>query len=254
MKFLSWNIWSKGSIIHDKHWQKAAQQIKQWQPDLIGLQEIDYHWSKRSEFADVSKEMADILGYHCFYCPSIKKADQEGGGQYGNAILSKLPFVDQGIIELSPQVVWDKDNHTTEPRTVAWVEVKADSESDKKLVFLTTHLSNALYLRSTEISRQQATTLTDFIKTIDSSKDIVLCGDFNMESDSQEIKQISSVLSLCENKTPTWTIHPFNYKGWQEDPPAKFIIDYFFSNIDLTVSVKDSLLSDHLPLLAEQDI
>jgi endonuclease/exonuclease/phosphatase family metal-dependent hydrolase len=250
MKFLSWNIWSKGSELQENHWRKAAEEIKQWQPEIIGLQEVDNNWSERSQFADVSQEMADILGYHCFYCPSIKKTEQEGGGQYGNAILSKLPFIDQGIIELSPQIIWEKDNHTTEPRTAAWVEVQV--KSGKKLVFITTHLSNALYLESTEISRQQAKALADFIKTIDLEKDIVLCGDFNMEANSQEIKELEAVLQLSENTKPTWTVHPFEYKGWKEDPPAKFIIDYFFSNLDLKVSVKESLLSDHLPLLAEQ--
>jgi len=214
--------------------------------DVVALQEIDCRWGERSDNADVAKEMAELLGCHFFFCPSIN----QGGRQYGNALLSRYPIVESGRVELSPQVKWDRSNHETEPRTAAWIRI----ELPQPTVVVTTHLANAIGFASTMVTGLQADRLTSLIADLGRifpQHLRILCGDFNLTPDSPEIALLASVLPRRSGDIPTWPVQPFEYKGWAEDPPPRFSVDHFFANSPLEVDLIDSKLSDHLPLVAE---
>jgi endonuclease/exonuclease/phosphatase family metal-dependent hydrolase len=245
MRVCSWNLWSKGSSLIDRHWLQAARSLQNWNLDIIALQEVDCGWSERSNFADVSKEMADLLGYRQIFYPAIN----ESGCQYGNAILSKVLATESGSVNLSPSVVWDQSNHQTEPRVAGWVRFEKE-----KVIMITTHLANALYLQSTSITFAQALRVGKLIEELKeqfSDYRIILGGDFNLTPDAEEISLINEVIPKRSLDEPTWPSQPFSYKGWEETPPPAFAIDYLFSNRPLRVWLEKSTISDHLPVLAE---
>lgn len=246
MRVCSWNIWSKGSGLHPRHWIACAHELSSESLDLIALQEVDCHWGERTEGADVTEEMASLLNFHFFFCPSI--VDRER--RYGNAVLSRFPVLESGRVELSPQVAWDRANHETEPRTVAWVRV----ERPEPAIFLSTHLANALHFASTRTTMAQAERLTGLVSELSEAflgHKIVLCGDFNLEPEAPEITLLESVIPRRSGSEPTWPVQPFEYKGWQEDPPPRFAVDHIFCSSPMRTWLGQSRLSDHLPLFGQ---
>ena len=70
--------------------------IRSVTPDVVGLQEVDRSWS-RSGNVDQAAALGQALGMKSFFQPNLNcvSADLSGDGfcQYGNAILSRYPFV-----------------------------------------------------------------------------------------------------------------------------------------------------------------
>lgn len=63
-------------------------------------------------------------------------------------------------------------------------------------------------------------------------------------------------LEVIEDDSPTWTVHPFDYRGWKVKD-----LEYRVDNILVSpgLTLKDgrtikSKLSDHLPVVAEIEI
>jgi len=244
VKVLTWNIWAKGAENNPSYWQDIAQFLKEADPDLIALQEVDRFWSSRSQNLDVSKEIANMIGYNYYFSPSINLNQK----QYGNAILSKSKILKAKNSLLSPEINWDKDNHDTEPRSAAIVVVK----DPRPTVFISTHLANAMYLQSTKITSLQANKIINIVQEARyeyPNHALILAGDFNLEPDRSEIKKIDQVISRQGPLLPTWPSQPFSYHGWEENPPPRFSIDHIFSNISLKTKTAPVYISDHLPLI-----
>ncbi|WP_432103848.1 endonuclease/exonuclease/phosphatase family protein [Streptomyces sp. bgisy091] len=63
--------------------------------DVVGLQEVDNHYSARSEWADQAAELAERLGWHVVFGANIDNPPPAGSDhrvQYGTAILSRFPI------------------------------------------------------------------------------------------------------------------------------------------------------------------
>ncbi|QIZ38043.1 metal-dependent hydrolase [Saccharopolyspora sp. ASAGF58] len=64
--------------------------------DVVGLQEVDVHWSARSGYADQAEQLARLTGMHAFFAP-IYDLDPEPGHterrRYGVAVLSRFPII-----------------------------------------------------------------------------------------------------------------------------------------------------------------
>lgn len=79
----------------------TARAIEALDCDIIGLQEVDRFFSKRSDFVDQGAWLADRLGMHAQYAPTIdlepsaRSAEAVGAStrrQYGIALLSRFPI------------------------------------------------------------------------------------------------------------------------------------------------------------------
>src|SRR5262245_31825894 len=64
-------------------------------PELVALQEVDVGTS-RSEKKDEPKELATFTAMHS----AFGKAIDVGGGDYGNAVLSRWPILSQKVVQL----------------------------------------------------------------------------------------------------------------------------------------------------------
>ncbi|WP_406740684.1 endonuclease/exonuclease/phosphatase family protein [Streptomyces atratus] len=81
--------------------KRIAGVVKDTGADVIGLQEVDRqevdrHWSSRSDFADQAQWLADRLHMHVVYGANLDLDPEQAGDprrQYGTAILSRFPVL-----------------------------------------------------------------------------------------------------------------------------------------------------------------
>jgi endonuclease/exonuclease/phosphatase family metal-dependent hydrolase len=77
---------------------RIQETISHYEPDLILLQEVDAG-ARRSNLDRQVDVLGDALGYrHRSYFPNVQV---RGGGEYGNAVLSRFPITETQNIDLS---------------------------------------------------------------------------------------------------------------------------------------------------------
>jgi endonuclease/exonuclease/phosphatase family metal-dependent hydrolase len=135
---------------------RIASILRELDADLIGLQEV----YNQPELADVAQldSLAQTLGMEAISGPTL----QRGGGEYGNALLTRWPVLETRRIDLSfPE---------REPRGALDVDVEAKG---RRLRVIVTHLG----LRPAE-RRFQVRRLVQAVDITETSQ-LVLLGDFN---------------------------------------------------------------------------
>lgn len=249
MRVATWNIWAKGSARQPRHWLAIADELLDWNLDVIGLQEVDHFWGERTDRRDVAHEIAARMRYRHLYAPAI----DEQARQYGVAILLRpgITVIEWGARNLSPRVNWNRADHQTEPRVAAWA-VLADSDGRLQL-FVTTHLAATPHVRSTPVTREQTASLlclVEDLRRIYPQVPVTIGGDFNLTPQEPEISLIAASCPLRSTVTePTWPVHDYAYGDWHEPAPATLCIDYLFSDLPLATVVADTDLSDHRPVI-----
>lgn len=76
--------------------QRIADVIEASGADVVGLQEVDRHYSARSGWVDQPAALAQLLGWHSAYGANLDSpppAGQTERSQYGTAVLSRYPIV-----------------------------------------------------------------------------------------------------------------------------------------------------------------
>ena len=141
--------------------RELARSLKKYNPDFIGLQEVDRN-TKRSKFRDVVQEMAQELGYNYYY---FQKAMDFDSGEYGIAFISKYDVKNIYIHQLP--------GNSKEKRQVLAARLKTE-KFKKKILIVNTHLDNSLDNKNEE--------LEDLFTVIEEFKGDIkfLCGDFNL--------------------------------------------------------------------------
>ncbi|HEY7819288.1 MAG TPA: endonuclease/exonuclease/phosphatase family protein, partial [Vicinamibacteria bacterium] len=77
---------------------RVAHVIARYEPDLVLLQEVDQH-ARRSNADRQVDLLGDFLGLrHRTYFPNVQV---RGGGEYGNAMLSRFPMTESANIDLT---------------------------------------------------------------------------------------------------------------------------------------------------------
>ncbi|MET9879815.1 endonuclease/exonuclease/phosphatase family protein [Actinacidiphila glaucinigra] len=74
---------------------RIADVVRRSGADVVGLQEVDNHYSMRSDWADQAADLAKLLGYHVVFGANSDNATPAGSDhrvQYGTAILSRYPI------------------------------------------------------------------------------------------------------------------------------------------------------------------
>ncbi|MDF2714866.1 MAG: endonuclease/exonuclease/phosphatase [Paenibacillus sp.] len=95
-KLMSFNIQFGTDYAKVPNLPLTIQTIAAADPDIVALQEVDKHWSKRSGFADQVRILSEALGMNAVYGANLDMEPPEPGAprrQYGTAILSKYEIV-----------------------------------------------------------------------------------------------------------------------------------------------------------------
>ncbi|MBB3051935.1 endonuclease/exonuclease/phosphatase family metal-dependent hydrolase [Prauserella isguenensis] len=218
---------------------RIARVIERSGADVAGLQEVDRHYSDRSEWADQARLLAKRLGYHVVFGANIDNPPPAPGTprvQYGTAILSRYPIVDSSNTHLhrSPD---------QEQRGLLHAEVNIRGE---RVHVYDTHLAASSQSDRTEQGRQIADLIGD-------TRRAVLVGDLNAEPGAPELAPLDRTL------TDVWpAVGEGDGATLPSQAPEKRI-DYVYTAGDVTpVSARvlddEPEASDHLPVVAELDL
>lgn len=214
--------------------ERIAVLIEKSGADVIGLQEVDRHWSERSNWVDQPAWFAKRLKMHYGYAANLDLPPLTPGDprrQYGTAILSRYPLKDftNTLLPKYP---------AGEQRGLAVATVKVRGAD---LRFANTHLTH----NNAAERLEQAQKVVSLLGT--SKTPTLLVGDLNARPDTPEIKTMTALLA------DTWPAvgTGLGYTSPAENPTAR--IDYLLHSAKLkptNASVPVSLASDHLPVVA----
>lgn len=235
VRVASYNVHHAVGVDERLDLDRIAEQIRSSEADIVGLQEVDRHWSARSGFLDQVSYLARALNMHVVYGANLDRDPLEAGQprrQYGTAILSDAPILE-----------W---RNTLLPRTGSneqrgLLEALVNVRGVPLRVF-NTHLQH-----NSQPERQaQATAIRDIIGVPDES--VVLLGDLNARPDTPEIT------TLVDRLVDAWVEAGVGdgYTYSAEHPRAR--IDYVLHSGDVvtrTAAVLTTDASDHLPVVAD---
>ncbi|WP_405682943.1 endonuclease/exonuclease/phosphatase family protein [Streptomyces sp. NBC_00057] len=221
---------------------RTAAAIRDLNADVIGLQEVDVHWSSRSNFVDEAEELADKLDMKVFFAPIYDNDPATEGGdrqQYGVAVLSRYPVLEaenHDITRLSTQT----PNPVPAPAP-GFAEVTVNVNGSHVHVY-STHLD---YRANPSVRSAQVTDMLNVLAEDSGPK--VLVGDFNAEASAPELAPLWQELQdAAPNGGKTYpAVNPFKR------------IDFVTASPDITVvSAQDVATdaSDHRPVVADLEL
>lgn len=197
--------------------------------DLVALQEVDVRTTRAGADSDQAAELGSLTGMYAHF---VKAIDHQGG-DYGVAILSRFPLLDQGGEHL-PMA----EGTGGEPRVVAYVTV--EPVAGKPVTFANTHLDLKPENRALQAKRI-AERLTEI------PHPIILAGDFNAEPNSEAIgildrhfkrSQIPNGYTIPVDK-PTREIDYIMYRPANGFKVVRHVV------------INEPYASDHLPVYVE---
>ena len=218
--------------------ERIVSLIRHCDPDVVALHEVDVG-REATGGVDQAAEIADRLGMSFHFEPAIV----DGTQRYGNAILSRLPFVVRHG-DLLPQAA---ERPLTESRSCSWVTVETGAGP---VQLLATHLG----LDRRERLRHVDTILgPDWIGHPDCDGPVILCGDFNSPPGAAAYRRIGRRLNDAQRALAGHV----PLRTWMSGFPI-LRIDHVFVSPDLDVTavqVPNSFLarvaSDHRPLVVD---
>lgn len=232
---MSWNIHNGIGSDGEFDLDRIIEEIKEYNPDILGLNEVDMGVMKTS-FVDITSYFAEHLDMYYFYGPTFFK-------HYGNAIFSKYPFEEVETIDL-PVV----EGIHSEPRGV--IKAKVDIDGEIWTIYVN-HLAT-----NEEHRKEQVPFVVELMEEEDFER-VIWMGDFNMQPDSKPYELVNSTSNKIQLRdTHFYLGDPKDTGGF--DPNNDFKptnrIDYIFCSPDLIptkVKVHWSLASDHCAVVAE---
>ncbi|HEX8524243.1 MAG TPA: endonuclease/exonuclease/phosphatase family protein [Tepidisphaeraceae bacterium] len=168
LRVMTYNIHHAAGLDTKLDAKRIAEVIKDAKPDLVALQEVDKGVS-RSGNKDQAAQLGKLTGMHGIF----GKATDWDGGDYGCAILSRLPY---NKSTTQPLPVTGK----REPRVAVAIYTSAPKQTP--LIFVATHLEH----QNQGDRMAQAKALKDWINTFD-YKNVILAGDFNAQKDNEAL-------------------------------------------------------------------
>lgn len=215
--------------------QRIADVIEASGADVVGLQEVDRHFSARSEWVDQAKALAGLLGWHAAYGANLDSPPPAGRterSQYGTAVLSRYPIVSTENTHL-----YNAGGKEQRGLLHAAIDVRG-----QRLDFYSTHLEHT----SQDIRRHQTSEIVDLVGEADPA---VVVGDFNAYPDAPEIATLTAAFD------DAWEVagHGPGYTYPAEDPHGRIDNLYVTDRVRpvaAEVVMTDPVASDHLPVVS----
>lgn len=240
MKILEFNVMTF-NIHHGRGMDKQldlfriAEVIEKSDADIIGLNEVDKYFSKRSDYEDQISWLAKQLNMNQTFGPSLSLTSKNSTNvrQYGNALLSRYPIVNEKrhLFNFIPGLI--------EGRSLldSTIEIK------KKLFQINvTHLSLNPILH-----RKQ----TDFIvnQHLKTPHPMIIMGDWNMKPESKGWRKITREFQ------DAWHLAGkgagFTYPSLRPRSRLDYLfVSHHFRVIEAEIIMNFPNASDHLPVKA----
>lgn len=210
--------------------ERIAELIRNAEPDLVALQEVD-RGVRRSGGVDQPARLAELTGMK----PVFERNIEYQGGDYGNAVLSRLPIVSSRNHHL-PQSL------PKEQRGMLEVHVQA---SGRPVLFLATHLD----YHPDDTERMQSVAMLRSLLQQGPAIPTVLAGDMNALPDSRVIDGLTSFLMDAHISGPQPI---FTFPADAPDRRIDYVMYdrcHAWNCIEYRV-LDEPVASDHRPVLA----
>ena len=214
-----------------------AEVIKKQNPDFVLMQEVDAYTSRSGKGVHQAKDLAEKLGMQWHFARAIDRL----GGEYGDAVLSKLPIIETKSYRMTPT-----PELPGEDRSVCVIKVNVEG---RDLWVVSTHLDHL----GDEVNRvSQAEQLRTIISEL--GGDIIMGGDFNCVPSSKPMDIISGYMTLgvraggaytFPSDAPDRTIDYIMYT-----PVADFSVRSYEVVPQADQQVNGVFASDHCPVVA----
>lgn len=209
--------------------------IRNQQPDLVALQELDVYTTRSGKTLHQAEELGRLTGMNAFFA----KAIDYGGGEYGVAILSKLPIEQTRNYPLPTAV-----GTGGELRTLATAIISLNKT--QKLLFACTHLD----AQAKDTNRLlQAKKIIEILK--DEQLPVILAGDLNAAPSSP-------VISLFDNHFTRTCVQNCGFTIPVINPSRTIDFISFFPKQKFKVVehrvIPETYASDHRPVFAILEI
>jgi endonuclease/exonuclease/phosphatase family metal-dependent hydrolase len=209
--------------------------------DVVGLQEVDVHWSERSGFADQAAELAEACDMEVRHGPIYSLPSTEAGRpprEFGVAVLSRRPILaweNHRITRLSTQA-----DAGPEPMP-GFLQVTVDVDGVQVEVFVT-HLD---FRPDPSVRRAQVAEMLSIMGGME--RPTVLVGDLNATPERDEL---APLFARMRDAWGAGSGEGFTFPG---DAPERRI-DFILVAGPLAVSgarVLETDASDHRPVVAD---
>jgi endonuclease/exonuclease/phosphatase family metal-dependent hydrolase len=164
LRLMTYNTHGCGGMDGRVSPRRIARVIGEHTPDIVALQELDLG-RRRSRIEDQAAIIAQELGLHAVFCPTITRGEEH----YGHALLSHWPIE---VVNRS-RLPHDARSWFKEPRSAIWARVQV---AGRPVNVITTHLGLGVHER---LLQMQMLLSKDWIGSIPETEPIILCGDFN---------------------------------------------------------------------------
>jgi glycerophosphoryl diester phosphodiesterase len=215
--------------------ERIATEIERGGAEIVGLQEVDRHWSERSEFADQAQWLAGRLGMQAVYGANLDldpPAPDRPRRQYGTAILSAHP------------ILWSRNTHLPRPgngEQRGLLEAGIDVDG-VRIRIANTHLQHT----SAVERRAQTERIVELLRP--ARGPVVLTGDLNARPDAPELAPLWPRLADAWPRGGEGDGFSYPSSG----PTAR--IDYVLTTRDVDVEAARTLpspASDHQQVVAD---
>ena len=214
--------------IRKVNFEKIGDIIKEYKPDIVSFNEV-YNSGNDIEFGEQIKKIAQITNFSYF---SFTKAIDAKNGEYGNGIISNIPFFNKEIYKVEDPIIKDENVHY-ESRVIS----KFDFGNFD------------LYATHFGLARTEQINAFNCFKNIkkEKNKKIIFLGDLNMNPNCGIIKELKNmfneVTDYFNNELATYpSIEP------------KDKIDYIFVSKDIKILSSETIkivASDHFPIICD---
>ena len=249
LRIMSYNIRAGDGMsgVFNLTWQASI--INQYQPDVLGLQEVD-QYTKR-HYINEPEYLANLTHMHYVFG---KMRDFQGGG-YGVSVLTREAPLETRTIYYhppgQPRSVCD-DGPSSADYCQGAVAVRVhDSAAGRDVWFLTTHIG-LFNMQLDEVKELVSEGVAELVKE-DPNIPVFITGDFNSVPSDEAIKYM---VSEEGGFVDTWEVAGVG-DGFTFNSQSPFErIDYVFQKKPTLYScskivVPESLASDHFPIVAE---
>lgn len=225
---------------------RIAEAIEASGANVVGLQEVDGHWSARSRYEHMAESLASRLNMQMVFAPIYELPPAEEGRpvrRFGVALLSRFPIVraaNRRLTRLSTQ------SREAMPERMAGL---AEAVLDVAGIPLTVYVAHLDYRSDPAIRTVQVGELLELVGEDRFGKLIV--GDFNAGPNAPELQPLFAAFR------DTWSdiSDEAGFTFPAAEPASK--IDYILAGEGLrtiAVDIAESLASDHRPIMAELEL
>lgn len=232
---VSYNIRAGQDTARQSNLARVAALLDSLRADVALLQEVD-RGTRRSGGVDQVAELERLTGMVARFGRSM----DYDGGEYGVAVLSRLPIREQAVIPLTPPPTKD-DAEPSEPRVALYVLLDTP---DGPLPVLNTHLDAG---EGTHRRQEMLALLATVHRRVGARGPVLVGGDLNARPDTDELSAATLVLDDAWRRCGGGPEHTFPAHA-----PDRRIDYVLLRELECTrARVHASTASDHRPLAVE---